>query len=137
MLSSDRVVVFRGEGRQSLSIYGQDGSVIGSAVRVKDDYKQVGFRYHYELRDTELRCVLRDVTRRRLGVDSLPYSFSVLGADGADIGAITQSGRGMYDHLTSSAWHVDDEPGHPVAKITYAAPRLTGVVTYVVELASP
>jgi hypothetical protein len=177
MLSSDRVLVFRGDGRQSLSIYGQDGSAIGSAVRVRDDYKQVGFRYHYELRDTELRWVLRDLTRRRLGVDSLTYAFSVLGADGADIGTITQSGRsndsyeialagrvagrvrgtsrlerirdgrpftrsmtlseatrGTYDHLTSRAWQVEDEPGHSVAKITYIASQLTRVVTYVVEL---
>jgi hypothetical protein len=177
MLSTERVLVFRGEGRQSLSIYGQDGSAIGSAVRVKDDYKRVGFRYHYELRDSELRCVLRDVTRRRFGLDSLAYTFSVLGADGAEIGTITHSGRssdsyeialagrpvgrvrgtphlerirtgrplarpmtlsdtarGLYDHLTSRAWHVEDEPGHSVAAITYIASLLTRDVTYVLEL---
>jgi hypothetical protein len=123
-------------------------------------------------------CLARyDATPSSLGVDSLAYAFSVLGADGADIGTITQSGRsndsyeialagrvagrvrgtshlerirdgrpftrsmtlseaarGTYDHLTGRAWHVEDEPGHSVAKITYIASQLTRVVTYVVQL---
>jgi hypothetical protein len=36
--------------------------------------------------------VLRDVTRRRFGADSLTHAFSVLGADAAEIGTITRSG---------------------------------------------
>jgi hypothetical protein len=77
---------------KTLRIYDQSGRQIGEARRIKDRYSKVGHRCHYELWDTELRCVLRDVTRRRFGADSLTHAFSVLGADAAEIGTITRSG---------------------------------------------
>ena len=69
VLSTEPVLVFRGEWQETLRIYDQNGRQIGEARRIKDRYSKVGHRYHYELWDTELRCVLRDVTRRRFGAD--------------------------------------------------------------------
>ena len=109
-LSTEPVVVFDGASRQTLDIYDQNGKAIGAAVRVKDRYSQVGYRYHYELSDTQLRCVLRDVTRRRFGIDSWTYAFSVLGADGAELGTITQSGTRNDSYVVATG-------GPPVAAI--------------------
>ena len=102
LLSTEPVLVFWGEPRRSLGIYDQHGSDIGAAVRIKDRYSRVGYRYHYELSDTELRCVLRDVTRRRLGIDSWTYTFSVRDADGAEIGQIIQSGTSNDSYVITS-----------------------------------
>jgi hypothetical protein len=92
VLSTEPVLVFRGNWQETLRIYNQNGRQIGEARRIKDRYSKVGHRYHYDLWDTELRCVLRDVTRRRYGADSLTHAFAVLGADAAEIGTITRSG---------------------------------------------
>ena len=97
VLSTEPVLVFRGGWQETLRIYDQNGGQIGEARRIKDRYSKVGHRYHYELWDTELRCVLRDVTRRRFGADSLTHAFSVLGADAAEIGTITRSGSSNDD----------------------------------------
>jgi hypothetical protein len=90
-LSTESVLVFWGEWQRTLRIYDRNGRQIGEARRVRDRYSKVGYRYHYELWDTELRCVLRDVMRPRSG-DSSSHAFSVLGRDEAEIGRITRSG---------------------------------------------
>ena len=102
VLGGEPVLVFQGESRKTLGIYDPEGSEIGEAIRIEDRYSEVGYRYHYELRDQELRCALRDTTRRRFGIDSWYYTFLVLGPDGTEIGTVTQSGRSNHSYAIAS-----------------------------------
>jgi hypothetical protein len=86
---SEPVLVFCGSWRETLGIYDQRGSEIGAAIRITDRYSTVGYRHHYELRDTELRCLLRDVTRHRW---SLWHTLSLLDPNGEEIAKIASSG---------------------------------------------
>jgi hypothetical protein len=101
-ITAEPVLVLCGTWRENLRIYDRSGKKIGTAERSEDSYSDVGYRYDYELRDTQLRCVLRDTTRRRFGIDSFTYAFSVLGADGAEIGAIIQSGKSQHGYTIAS-----------------------------------
>ena len=93
----------RARGVPSYDIHDSAGSRIGVAVRFEDRYKEVGYRYHYELYDTELRCVLRDVTpRSRLGISGLD-AFSVLEADGAQLGTLTKQRPVLRARIPRSA----------------------------------
>jgi hypothetical protein len=114
-LSTAAVIVFCGE--VGFRIYDRDGSEIGAAMAFKDRYSKVGYSRHHELLDTQLRCVLRDRTRRRFGSEWGNYRFSVLGADEAEIGTITQSGS-RDDYVIASR-------GRDVATIR-RAPNLNG-----------
>jgi hypothetical protein len=67
VLSTESVLVFWGEWQQTLRLYDRNGRQIGEARRIRDRYSKVGYRYHYGLWDTELRCVVRDVMRPRFG----------------------------------------------------------------------
>ena len=71
-----------------------NGGEIGGAVRIEDRYSRVGYQYHYELGDGQLRCVVRNVTRPRSG---WACAFSVLGSDGAEIATITRSATDVND----------------------------------------
>jgi hypothetical protein len=95
------VLVFHGRWRKSLTIYDRHGSEIGVAARGRDRYSEVGYRYHYDLQDSELRCVLRDITKRRIGLESRSYAFAVHAPDGAEIGEIRRAG-GVNDYTISS-----------------------------------
>jgi hypothetical protein len=110
VLSTEPVLVMWGESKRSLRIYDLRGREIGAAMRTEARYSQVGYGYYYELSDTQPRCALRDTTRRRLGIGSWTYTFSVVRADGAEIGTIIQSG-------TSSESFVIEIAGRPVATV--------------------
>jgi hypothetical protein len=83
------VLVFCGAWKETLLIYGQDGLQVGAAARFKDRRSKVGYSAHYELRDSELMCIVRDMTPG--GFRTHRLRFAVLTADEAEIGTITRS----------------------------------------------
>jgi hypothetical protein len=96
-LGTESVLVFCGEWHESLRIYGQDGSEIGAAVRFNDRRSVVGYSAHYELRDSELMCIVRDMTAG--GFRRHRHTFAVVTADDVELGTImrSQSARTSYE----------------------------------------
>jgi hypothetical protein len=91
------VLVLSGQWRQSLGIYDQRGREIGDAIRINDDaYSKVGYWRHYELRDSQPRGVLRDVTPGRFW-SGAKFKFSVLDAHEVEIATISRSGSASLD----------------------------------------
>jgi hypothetical protein len=90
VLTGQSILVFSGNWQATLEVFDQTGARLGSAVRHDDRYGEVGHHFHYELRDTEARCVMRDITSTRLGVRSRRRTFSIAGPGGAEVGTIEQ-----------------------------------------------
>ena len=78
-------------------LYDGSGAEIGIAARAKDKYAATGSRYHYDVRDTALRCVVRDVSARRYGIFPGRPTFTVLGPDGGILGSVRRE-RGLHDY---------------------------------------
>jgi hypothetical protein len=88
-LLTEPILVFRGPSRSSLQIFDQHGNEIGSARR-RDK--------RYELRDRELRCTVRELTKRAKGLE---YEFLVAGPDDRELGTIMQDKVRIF-----GAWEV-------------------------------
>jgi hypothetical protein len=95
------VLVLHGRWRKSLAIYDASGYEIGTAVRTRDKYRDVGARYHYDISDTALRCVVRDVTPRHRGIAARRPEFSVLGPDGRALGTIRRE-SGLHNYAVDA-----------------------------------
>jgi hypothetical protein len=77
--------VFR--GGDSFEIFDQDGTTLGVAAEVRGNRKQVG--YKVELRDTEVRAVVRLATRG-WSWRGLVWKYVVCTPDGEEIAALTR-----------------------------------------------
>jgi hypothetical protein len=118
VLTTEPILVFLGEPREDYGIYDQHDRLVGVAAKVKDRYSKVGYGYHYEISDTQPRCELRDVTRRRFGVDSLWHAFSVVDPTGSEIGRIALTGRRNDSYEITVG-------GRPVGRLRYFPQRQT------------
>ena len=79
-LDSESIVVLRGHHLGTLTIFNQRGEWIASADKTGWASPIFGYRYQYELRDTETRCTIRETTGR--GFFPRSYSFEILRPEG-------------------------------------------------------
>jgi hypothetical protein len=75
-LITEPILVFRGRSGSSLQIFDQHGNEIGSARHADS---------RYELRDREIRCTVRELSKRAKGLE---YELVVAGPDGRELGKI-------------------------------------------------
>lgn len=81
--TSELILVLQGGHESSLDIFNQHGHQIGAADRSRGQYSRDGYQYRYELRDSEPRFLITDISKGRWV--SVPKDYTITGADGADI----------------------------------------------------
>ena len=82
-LTTEPLLILQGSPSSDLQIYDQRGRWLGEAARSRDRYTAVGYHHHYNLRDTQLRCVLRNTTRGRWSVT--PKTYAIVSPEGSAI----------------------------------------------------
>jgi hypothetical protein len=139
-LLGEPVLVFR----PGYGIFDQDGNKLGTAHRIHDKYP------HYELRDTEVRCVVRNTMRNRNRHGSV-WEYVVCTPDGEEVARLSRPrGWSRAEHCTvargtetiatldkrfgeplntrlgrlirlpAERWQLTDNSGRDVARITVA-----------------
>src|SRR5690242_13859148 len=67
-LVSEPILVFDGSNHSSFDVFNQYGHPVGNANRIDGRYSRDGYQYRYEVRDTQLRFTITDVSKGR-GLD--------------------------------------------------------------------